>query len=185
MPTKSHFTGQLRCQRLLGLGICSTRWTWKYLRSFWRQLEARLSLLISGPRMQRCWRIQLDEGKFLKFVFVVTRYIVDGYPKLIPLYAVGRVGFKQTYYCVKAFMRQRKFPNILATRVLDYYNLQWRAHEGTLIPTERSVVWDAPESILQSVTMEQAQTFFARVPLVQVNTPRCRFPFPKEKKGGF
>ena len=80
-----------------------------------------------------------------------------------------RVLFKQTYYSLLTFMKQRKFPKELAFRVTQYYDLQWKSHEGVLIPTEKSVIWDAPESVIDRVTIAQAQKYIERVPLVRVS----------------
>jgi len=80
-----------------------------------------------------------------------------------------RVMFKQTYYGLQTFMKLRKFPKELAFRVRQYYDLQWRTHQAVLIPTEKSVIWDAPKSIIDRVTMAQAQKYISRVPLVKVS----------------
>ncbi|ODN04688.1 Potassium channel GORK [Orchesella cincta] len=75
------------------------------------------------------------------------------------------MSFKQTYYGLLTFMKQRKFPKPLWNRVCDYYKLQWHSHEGTLIPTDRPVIWDAPKVFTVAVSHAQIHKYVSRIPL--------------------
>ncbi|CAL8096401.1 unnamed protein product [Orchesella dallaii] len=81
-----------------------------------------------------------------------------------------RMSFKQAYYGLISFMKQRKFPKPLYNRVCNYYKLQWNAHEGTLIPTDRPVIWDAPEAFTAAVSNAQTHKYISRIPLF-MNAP--------------
>jgi len=65
-------------------------------------------------------------------------------------------------------MKQRKFPRALYHRVLTYYHLQWTSHEGAVIPSKQSVIWDAPQHIIRDLSKAHALNLIARIPLFKV-----------------
>lgn len=81
----------------------------------------------------------------------------------------SRVSFKQTFYSLKVFMKERRFIKALSARVCTYYSLQWNSHEGVLIPKGKSAIWDAPKALFQSVSFAQAHQYVSRIPLFLVN----------------
>jgi hypothetical protein len=73
------------------------------------------------------------------------------------------------FYCLKNFMSERIFPNWLNYKICQYYEVQWMAHEGALIPHQQSAIWDAPKPLFESVCLAQAKKFVERIPLFRVS----------------
>lgn len=67
-------------------------------------------------------------------------------------------------------MRERRFVRDVSDRVRNYYTVQWQQHEGVLIPSDKSAIWDAPKTLFQSVAFAQAQKYVERIPLFMVCT---------------
>lgn len=73
------------------------------------------------------------------------------------------------YYSVMSFMKERRFSVSLFDRVKQYYRLQWNSHEGVLIVNNnKSAIWDAPKTLMDSVSYAQAQIYMTRIPIFMV-----------------
>lgn len=114
--------------------------------------------------------------------------IIVGFPVLICLQAKvtavlvnserKRKLFQHIYYGVSDFMDKRRVPRSIQNRVMDYYKLLWKAHEGALVPRNKKAIWDAPKSLLGKVSYAVSAKLISRVPIfmhipVQLQTEIC------------
>jgi hypothetical protein len=98
-------------------------------------------------------------------------FIIGGVASLLGNLQAARNSYREQIESVEQYLRSRRVPPHLGTRVHDYYEYLWERHRGL---NERSMLEHLPESLRLDIMRHLARDVLEHVPLFRHSSPVLR-----------
>ena len=101
----------------------------------------------------------------------VYAFIIGGIASLLSSLQAARNNHREHMESVEQYLRTRRIPAHLGTRVHDYYEYVWSRHQGL---NEQAMLRDLPESLRLDIMLHLARDVLEQVPLFRHCSPVLR-----------